>query len=645
MLAFLRRHQRILFAVITVVIVISFSFFGTYSAFVGNPIKDKVAFVAVDGSRVYQSEVRDLAAFISTDAVDERIFMQPYAGNGLNDGVLANDVFANGLAPIIAKPFKDHLVNDFSSRMNREKRFTPYRHPTAPYINAELVWNYFAPNIKKNFDLLLSSSNPLSDTALKARVDLYLAEREFPSTYLKQLVRYQESQHQAIAQDDQLLSRDLALFGYHNVQDWFGQEYIELVAKYIINVAKYAEKQGLKISTDEALGSLFANANTVVTEGKLNQYYGVINPNEYFQTTVHRLGMDQGRAAVAWRWVLLFRRYINEQKNSVLIDNLAFRDFYNHRNEFVDVELFTLPPELQLRTVDDVEKFDLYVRAVTDQKKVPGDRIFFPFEAVLTAADVKKLYPDLVTRNFRLRFTSVDRQDIEGKIGLKKTWQWQVVDANWAKIKEQFPELIKIQADTEDERHQALDNIDVKTRLKIDDFSRKVIVDQHPEWIEEALSRAEPKEEDVMLRERGGHFPFAGIKDRQSFFAILDTAPLHETSKELQAFTQDKIHYYKISILNRGEEEVLSYKDALSDGTLDQMLNTILDLTYQRVRKEKPSKYLSENGEWKPLSAVHEEIASIYFEESFSSLDKEVDTIKKELPHLTAWEDQTHAVR
>ncbi len=643
MLSFLRRHQRILFACITVVIVISFSFFGTYSAFVSQPTRDGLAFVAVDGSRVYHSELQDLMSFISTDSLDERMASQPYSGNGLNDGVFAQDICGNNLATVIAKPFLQQLSSDLNTRFEREKAYVPYKHPHAPFINAELVWNYFAPDIKKHFDALRGVENPLIENAFTSRVQLFLAERQFPALYLKQLIRYQEAQQKSVQQDDQLLSRDLSLFGYHQAQDWFGKTYLELVAKYIINVAKQAESEGCLVTKEEALASLFANARETFTESKLNQYYGIIGPGEYLQTTVHRLGMDQGRAVHVWRWVLTFRRYIAEKKGSILLDNLAFRDFYNHRNEFVDVEVYTLPQELSIRNIEDMEKFDLYVKAVTHSKNRDSTQPFVVPDKMLPPSEVKKLYPDLVKRSFKLQYALVKKQEIEGKIGLLKTWQWQVGENNWKVLQAHFAELAQVKAPTEEARHAALDALDEKVRTKIDAFSRSEIVDQHPEWIQEALSQAAMKEVELSLREQGGAFPFTGITDRHAFFALLDEAKLGEQSEALNMYSQDGSTYYRFVVQERGDESVLSYEEALRDATLERLLNTVLDLTYQRVRKEKPSRYLAENGEWKPLAVVKSEIASVYFDEQYMSLDMEVEKFKKALPHLTSWEDRQKA--
>ena len=65
MLDFFRRHQRYFFAVITVVIVISFSFFGTYSTLSNSSFREQIAFTNVDGTDVTRHELDEDGPFSS----------------------------------------------------------------------------------------------------------------------------------------------------------------------------------------------------------------------------------------------------------------------------------------------------------------------------------------------------------------------------------------------------------------------------------------------------------------------------------------------------------------------------------------------------------------------------------------------------
>src|SRR5207248_2159928 len=133
----------------------------------------------------------------------------------------------------------------------------------------------YAPDVKTNFDLLRNCDKANDQAAFSARVNLYVAERRFPSVYLKQLLHRQESAHKWLTQDQNLAQRDLSLFGYHNVQDWFGRDFLELAAQFVINASKVAEQKGYSISTEEALGSLFRNAEVAFKENHGKMYLGV----------------------------------------------------------------------------------------------------------------------------------------------------------------------------------------------------------------------------------------------------------------------------------------------------------------------------------------------------------------------------------
>lgn len=63
MLQFFRKYQTYFFAVITVVIIISFSFFGTYNTLPANAIHEQVTFTAVDGSEIKRMELDEMILF------------------------------------------------------------------------------------------------------------------------------------------------------------------------------------------------------------------------------------------------------------------------------------------------------------------------------------------------------------------------------------------------------------------------------------------------------------------------------------------------------------------------------------------------------------------------------------------------------
>src|SRR6185295_8021793 len=112
MLELFRRYQKFLFIIVTVVVVISFSFYGTYSLFTGHEMKDDVAFEAVDGSFVKRSELNDLITLISATH-------SPFQQDVITDDILNTTIGMN-----LVDSYLPEMQSDLQSRFEKEKRYT-----------------------------------------------------------------------------------------------------------------------------------------------------------------------------------------------------------------------------------------------------------------------------------------------------------------------------------------------------------------------------------------------------------------------------------------------------------------------------------------------------------------------------------------
>jgi hypothetical protein len=194
MLGFLRKHQKYFFVLITIVIVTSFSFFGTYGTLGGNDIHEQVAFTTVAGKQITRGQLEEFSQFISTDQEDSKLYGGSLGPNFLNDGVIRKDFLESGLAAILVQQYEPELKADLITKHSREAHYKPYAHPEAPFVSSATVWNYFAPEIVKNLETVQKTAAPSSDEAVQAKIALYLAERRLPSPYLKQILTQQERQ-------------------------------------------------------------------------------------------------------------------------------------------------------------------------------------------------------------------------------------------------------------------------------------------------------------------------------------------------------------------------------------------------------------------------------------------------------------------
>ena len=166
MLDFFRKYQCYFFLVITVVIIISFSFFGTYSTLGSNTWREQIAFKAIDGREVPRFDVDEMALFIATDNEDKTLYGGVWGPNFLNDGVIRKDFLEPGLAQELARAYSNDLQADFDKRLTREKKYALYAHPQAPFLSVANVWNYFAPEMNAHFDALRAAQNSLDSEAL-----------------------------------------------------------------------------------------------------------------------------------------------------------------------------------------------------------------------------------------------------------------------------------------------------------------------------------------------------------------------------------------------------------------------------------------------------------------------------------------------
>jgi GcvH upstream region-like protein len=649
MLDFFRRYQRYFFLVITVVIIISFSFFGTYSTLGSNAWREQIAFKAVNGREVTRSDVDEMALFLATDNDDKMLYGGMWGPNFLNDGVIRKDFFETGLGQELALAYREDLQDDINKRLAKEKKYTLYSHPQARFLSVENVWNYFAPEMNAHFDALRAAQDGLDPDAFNHRVQLFLAEKRFPASTVRYILRYQEKQYNWLKPDEKLNQTDLSLFGYHTLEDWFGPNFTRLISEFIINAAILAEAQGYEVSKAEVLADLVRNTQLSYQQNLNNPNLGVTSPEEYLNEQLRRLNMDQARAIKIWRQVLLFRRYFHDAGANALVDNLMSQRMHQFAHQNVALDLYRLPSSLRLANYDDLQKFEVYMRAVAKQNK--SDPLALP-QQFLAVAEVSKNYPELIQKRYELEVSKATQKALQARIGLRELWNWEVEDQNWQVLAKQFPSLGVKAAETREQRFEALDNLDATTRTIVDAYAKQAIVKSHPEWIDQALTEAKPEKMVIGLRTQGGKMPFSGLdgkEKRQAFIKLLDEASIGAqpaSGSPLYDFTADQQVYYRIAVLNRADQpEILTFAEANADGTLNEIRDRVLEKHYLSIREQNPSLYQNEKKEWKPFKSVQDVIASQYLEKVLTALESVQKTLSPEQGQASWSKDQLASLR
>jgi len=632
MLDFFRRYQRYLYVLITIVIVISFSFFGTFSAMSDGSYREQIAFKKVDGTDVTRRELDEMVVFIGTDTDDKQLYGGVWGPNFLNDGVVKNNILSNGLGTILISSYANEMRQDYIARLDKEQRYNLYSHPKAKFVGVESAWSYFSPEMLNNFNVMRRASDPLTQDAVHARIALFLMERQFPPSLLRRVLQSQQNQYSWLAPDRNLDYIDLSLFGYHTMEDWFGPRFSRLVAQFIMNAAVIAEQRGYYVSKADAMGELMANAESSYRLNVRNPKLGVTSSQEYFDEQLRRLGMDRTMAARVWQQVMLFRRLFQDMGDSVFVDPQTFEQFDSYALASVEGQLYQLPVALRLNSYQALQQFETYLNAVSKRTDDEKNKLMLP-QTFLTAAEVSKSAPGLVQKRYLLEVAHVDKKAIETNVGVKESWTWETSDAGWEKLKKQFPELGLKSGVSSNERNDALDALDDKTRGRVDAFARSSIVDAHPEWIDNALLAAEPVRQTVGLHEKGGNTSFAGLEDGKALMTLLDAAPLasqsmdlhkgvaKDAAQKLSHFTADQNVYYRITVIDRAKDpEVLTFAEAEKQGVLSKLLDANLEAYYIKIRESSPKEFQSNDKSWKPLVEVRDAVADRYFEKVLKSI-------------------------
>ncbi len=395
----------------------------------------------------------------------------------------------------------------------------------------------------------------------------------------------------------------------------------------IINASVIAEQRGYSVSKEEALADLLLRSEQSFKENMNNPHIGVKNSADYFQEQLRRMGMDQTLAVKIWREVLLFRRLFNDLGNSVFVDTLGYQQFNQYALQMVGGNLYELPKDLRFARFADLQKLETYLNAVTKRESEWSPSLDLPTN-YLSADEVAKKHPELVQQVYKLEVAQVDRKALEARVGLKETWDWETNDSNWKTLKEKYPELGMKKGDNQEERLAALDSLDAVSRSKADQYARSQIVEDHPDWIKEALVTAPPTISTMGLRSKGGAFPFLGIEDREALIKALNQAPLNEQDPKLAVWKAGNKGYYQIRVLDRSpSKKVLTFAEAKQDGTLDELIKDVTEDQFKGILEAIKKDYVSVNKEENKDKLTNDKLASLrfykYMRENLAKLQKD----------------------
>ncbi|MCP5490070.1 MAG: hypothetical protein H7A42_03010 [Chlamydiales bacterium] len=635
MLEFFRKYQRYFFIVIAVVIVISFSFFGTHQA-ITTPkgAQDRPIGMAVDGSQMRKKEIDEISRFLWSDRMDMQLTEKRVMPNFFNNGVIRKDFLSSGLGVMLVSEYFESIRGSFETRVEKHKHYHPYRHPTAPFISVESLWGQVLPIQKDNLDKFLKGNLPVDAHLFSLLVDLYLGETAFPPSILREYLMFQQKHYNWIQPDPALPQVDLNLFRCSSVEDWFGPDFMQLVSQFVHNAALIAKQKGYHVSREEARVDLFRNGYEALQVQNQSKEVDQVELSNLWKQQLMYLGMDEKAVLTVWQKVMLMRRLFEDYGHAALLDSHQYQKFHSYASKTALVDLYQLPPALQLKDFNTLLKLIYYSEAVSSGE-MKGFELPKKFISVERA---KEKCPELVRSRFLIEVAEVHKKDLTLNVSLKEMWDWQLDPVNFKTLEKEFPELAVSRATDAESFFAALEKLSPEVHNKLDQASRLKIVERHPEWIAAALDEAHMTTKEITIAPNGHQAGLAGLENALELNKLLSIAALKgvvesddqaiEARSALEQYSADGSTYYRIQILDRSPEMALmTFAEANECGALDMLLDTHLEKEYQKLRALNPTPFKTEKEEWKPFHQVQNEVGRMVYKNILQDIDQKVTQV------------------
>lgn len=632
MFSFLRRYQRAIFLVITAIIILSFSFFGTYSTIASGKHENPVWFTTVDGRTIRRMEGAAYLEFLSTSAQ-----RNGQKVNLFNDGFLEKDILSTCIGEAIFSACEEPVLLEYlKNKKESENKYRTYVHPTTPFLSTEHIWTYFAPELKEQFAAYQAYQGTNAKELFKKKMHLFLLESKFPGNYVKQFLMYQQKQAGFIEPDPTLEGRDFSLFGYASAVDWFGEVYMQKVVQTLLSGAELAKKEGVQVSDDEVMASLYKNVQAAAANfGDLAQ-----RPiQEIVDAAVRALAIDFATVKQIWKDVLLFQRAYVKLYDHMAVSSFPFYEQCQEGAQYKTIDTYSLQPCLRVHSIEDVAQLNLWKKATLQKVESPWQvtRAFLPAHEVVSS------YPELVQELFSVSLKMVGPEQLEPLIRFKELWHWQGVDTHFSQLAEKFPLLLQKEAKDPQSRMKIIDALPAAYRLEVDAYAKKLFIKDHPEWIDEQLRSQKSQMKSLFIRPQGKSTTLAGISDMRQLSDLLKKASLGQVSEPLCRYTQDGCHFYEITVMDRKPLEIIPLVQLQEEGVLAHLIDTSLEAQYPQLRKQNPKAYMTESGEWKPFSEVRLTLLDQYMAPLWSVLDQMRPKAEKQYPFLCSWKNTQEA--
>jgi hypothetical protein len=596
MMQFLRKQQKKFFIVTVLMMFASFAFFGNSSGFSSHEVEDKKIGKAVDGTSIFDRDIKALTQFLSMGSSD----------------IMRSDLLETGAFSLLAEKYFSEIEGDFQERLVKARTATFYSHPQAPFLNAKSVWSRFSPQLVQ--DLREVQTGSCSPKTYSTYAQLYLDQQAFPPELLRTILLYEQQNYSWIPPDYQLSdTRYLSLFGYHSFDEWFGSRFSEILGKFILNTASIAEKKGYKVSQKEARSDFMMMCYQALRMKSMRQEVAAQDATEYMRHQLQMAGVDESRAVGLWRKVMLVHRYFQDMQQGVLLDAIPYEQFSSFADAKAHVEVYQLPELLRFKDFRSMLKVQFYLEAVSPKGK--QSIVDFPRQ-YYSVDDVEKKFPQLVISRYELEVAKASQEDVASRLSLREMWDYEVSDAGWSVLISEYPVLSK-----EGDREKILDACDPELRKKIDRLARQMIVQNHADWIQKKLLEQSAQNVVVEIKSKGAVAPFDDIEDTSLLRQALQKAEIGET---IHFTSLNQLTHYQIKVLKKPDnKEIMTLKSALESDLLGTLLDEKLEAAFVDARKKDTAIYKASDGTWKPFSEVRDHVGAYVYSDLLKNISSD----------------------
>lgn len=589
MLEILRRYQKILFVGITLVVILSFSFFGTYSAMIptGGKRKDPTIATAIDGSKIQESELKTLSYLLNQSS-------SLHPQNILSLDTVEKWFLESGIALLLFSKNAEAYAPEWGKKQAKIHRYIPYsaRHPS---LTAEKLWEVYAPKINQYLSSLKEQFS-LSDY-----IQLYLAEKHFPPYRLKQMLAYQMLQQGEAFYDPSLGQRDLSLFGYKDLKDWFSPQFLEEVALFLLQGASFAKKEGYTVSNLQAKQEVLSH---------IQKKYPHEKAEKLFYQQLRSWGVDASTFLSLWKKVVLFQQWFEGTAQALFLDQESLSELKQASFQRAYVKRWQLIPELRTKDAYEKAQVQMYVEQVAAKED------FLVHPTYKSATQVEKTFPELTYHTYKIRWAKVSKEEATLKIPAQKLLDWQLKEPQWKTLCLQFPKDLSLQP-TEEDRFSFLEKLPKEKKALVDKYTREQILQGTKDWAKQALTHKRKKEEVIRISGKG-FLLFPEMKQAFSLVSVLKNL----SPGEVSYYQASPEIVYEIELIEKSEEPKLftlseSLRWHLLQGRIDQKLQE----EYPSFQKSHPSLFKEGKG-YKPYEEAKQELARLAFsKESFFQPD------------------------